>query len=84
MSFGDRVRPFFVEFLFLEPGIIWNSNKGRGMINGSLVESFEPINPQKESEGTIINFVFGHKQFVAESLEQVTSKMNSAVNLAYG
>ena len=83
MSYASRIKPFYVEFQFMEDSIIGIRKKAHGMINGSLIKSFQPIDPKKPEKGTQLNYVFGEFQYVAESIEEVTRRMNSVVGESY-
>lgn len=83
MSYASRIKPFYVEFQFMEDSLIGMRKKAHGMINGSLIKSFQPIDPKKPEKGTQLNYVFGEFQYVAESIEEVTRRMNSVVGESY-
>ena len=83
MSYANRIKPFFVEFQFMEESLIGMRKKAHGMINGSLIKSFQPIDPKKPDKGTQINYVFGEFQFVAESVEEVRRRMNAVIGETY-
>jgi len=84
MSYASRVKPFFIEFDLVSFST-WLERRitTRGMINGSLIESYSPFDRKDPSKGTNIKFIFGETQLVAESVDEVTAKMQQALSNNY-